>query len=149
MSNNEKSVPDNGPGQTLAFLHCMMHVSDLPAAIEFYDRVLGFKVVDRHRYDGHALVYMRKPDGGMEIELICPDGGINGEVADGRLWHMAFSVADLKAEYRRLLALDYRLVPIDSYSANGAFMCNFLYIYDPDGHQIEIIESHGRYQDQA
>ncbi len=131
---------------SLKFIHCMIHVRDLQVSIEFYERALGFKISDRHKYDGHMLVYMQSAEGDMEIELISPDAGVGNEVADGRLWHMAFSTTDLKAEYSRLLLLDYKLDPPDAYYADSEFMCNFFYVYDPDGHQIEILESYGRYE---
>jgi lactoylglutathione lyase len=126
-------------------VHCMMVVSDLERAIVFYGTVMGFAVVDRHRYEGHSLVYMRSPASTIEIELVKPDAE---EVAIGgrdESWHLGFTVADLAAEYARLSALSVRLDPIESYIANGAFQTRYFYFYDPDGHQIEFLEARGRY----
>jgi hypothetical protein len=39
--------------------HCMMHVADLERAITFYEQALHFVIVDRHRYEGHDLAYLR------------------------------------------------------------------------------------------
>jgi lactoylglutathione lyase len=122
----------------------MMHVADLQRAVAFYERVLGFRVVDRHRYEGHALVYMRADHSDMEIELIEPDEPQPAEAA-GHRWHLGFTVQDLGAEHRRLSALDVPLDPIEAYRANGQLMTRYFYAYDPDGHQIEFLESRGRY----
>jgi lactoylglutathione lyase len=131
------------------FIHCMMHVADLGRSIAFYEAALGFKVVDRHRYEGHRLVYLRNQAGGMEIELVQPDAGAVGTVAAGRLWHLGFRVEDVRKEYARLQALGCRLDPLDAYHANGSFMCDYFYVYDPDGHQIEILQGFGRYAEAA
>jgi len=126
-------------------IHCMMEVRDLAESTRFYEAALGFRVVDRHRYEGHSLVYLQSPESPIEIELIQPDAGPAGSVEAGRLWHLAFRVADLAAEHRRLAAAGFRVEPIAAYEANGRFMCDYFYLYDPDGHQIEILASYGRY----
>lgn len=126
-------------------VHCMMVVSDLERAITFYGTVMGFAVVDRHRYEGHSLVYMRSPASTIEIELVKPDAKEAAIGGRDDSWHLGFTVADLAAEYARLSALGVRLDPIEHYVANSVFQTRYFYLYDPDGHQIEFLEARGRY----
>lgn len=126
-------------------VHCMMTVGDLERAIAFYDRVLGFRVADRHRYEGHSLAYLRSAASEIEIELVQPDIGLFLVRKRDESWHLGFTVTDLEAEFARLSALDVSLDPIESYVANGTFQTRYFYLYDPDGHQIEFLEARGRY----
>lgn len=126
-------------------IHCMMHVTDLERAIAFYGQVLHFAIVDRHRYDGHDLAYLRSAASSVEIELIQP-GGKPPELSDSNAsWHLGFAIENLEAEFARLSRLGVRLDPIESYVANGILQTRYFYLYDPDGHQIEFLESRGRY----
>jgi lactoylglutathione lyase len=126
-------------------IHCMIMVSDLERSAGFYEAVFGCRVVDRHRYPGHELVYMRDAEGGFEIELIEAEKPEASPRVETPLWHLAFGLDDLDAEYRRLQGMGVRLDPISDYVANGAFQTRFFYLYDPDGNQIEFLEARGRY----
>ena len=126
-------------------IHCMIMVSDLEQSRSFYEAVFGCRVVDRHRYPGHELVYMRAPEGGFEIELIEAEAPQASPRVEAPIWHLAFGIEDLDAEYRRLQGMGVRLDPIAEYVANGAFQTRFFYLYDPDGNQIEFLEARGRY----
>lgn len=123
----------------------MMVVSDLERAIAFYGAIMNFDVVDRHRYEGHDLVYMRAPGSPIEIELVKPDARKGAANARDDSWHLGFTVADLEAEFARLSALGVRLDTVESYVVNGVFQTRYFYLYDPDGHQIEFLEARGRY----
>jgi catechol 2,3-dioxygenase-like lactoylglutathione lyase family enzyme len=126
-------------------VHCMMQVSDLERAIAFYGEVLHFSVVDRHRYEGHDLAYLRSATSEIEIELVKPDASQATSGARDESWHLGFTVVDLEAEFARLSALGVRLDPIAPYVANGVLQTRYFYLYDPDGHQIEFLEARGRY----
>jgi lactoylglutathione lyase len=126
-------------------IHCMIMVTDLERSAGFYEAVLGCRVVDRHRYPGHELVYMRAPEGGFEIELIEAEKPEASPRVETPLWHLAFGIDDLEGEFRRLREMGVRLDPISDYVANGAFQTRFFYLYDPDGNQIEFLEARGRY----
>lgn len=126
-------------------IHCMMHVTDLERAIAFYGQVLHFTIVDRHRYDGHNLAYLRGEASNIEIELIQPDGKPPEPSESNASWHLGFAIENLEVEYARLSGLGVRLEPIESYVANGILQTRYFYLYDPDGHQIEFLEARGRY----
>ena len=126
-------------------VHCMMMVSDLERAIDFYGKALQFTVVDRHRYEGHDLAYLRSPAAAIEIELVKPDAAQSALGDRDESWHLGFTVTDLEAEFARLTALGTQLDPMESYVANGKLQTRYFYLYDPDGHQIEFLEARGRY----
>ena len=126
-------------------IHCMIMVSDLKRSSSFYEAVLGYRVVDRHRYPGTELVYMRAPENGFEIELIEAEAREASPQVETPLWHLAFGTDNLDREYSRLQSMGVRLDPISDYVANGTFQTRFFYLYDPDGNQIEFLEAYGRY----
>lgn len=134
---------------TLRFAHAMIQVRDLDGAIAFYQKALGMKVAERHVYDGAELAYMRSDDGRAEIELLserpwrfapCPEKG---------RCHLAFTVSNVEAENARLKGLGCACGAVGEYRANGKLQTRFFYLHDPDGNEIEILESMGRYREQG
>jgi lactoylglutathione lyase len=125
--------------------HCMIHVRDLDRAAAFYGRALGFKEVDRHRYDGATLAYLRGPASPFEIELIQPDlWPYESQPEPGRT-HIAFVVEDLEAERIRLAGIGVEPTPTTSHVANGVHQTRYFYFADFEGNQVEFLEAHGRY----
>lgn len=130
---------------TLRFAHVMIQVRDIDAAIAFYERALGLKVVERHAYDGTVLAYLRRDDQAFELELLSEaPWAFQGKPEHGRC-HIAFTVDDLEAERARLVALGIAVDEISDYHANGKLQTRYVYLYDPEGNQIEILEAMGRY----
>lgn len=125
--------------------HYMIHVRRLDEAIAFYEKALGFAAVDRHRYDGATLVYMRAPDSRFELELLAPEVWPYNSAPEAGRTHIAFVVDDLAAERTRLNGLGITTDPITDYAANGTFQTRYFYFTDPEGNQIEFLEGHGRY----
>jgi len=129
-------------------VHCMLYVRDLERAISFYEKLADLHVVDRHRYPGNSLVFMRGAGSDFELELIQPDMWEFGP-AEAPRWHIAFSVEDLKGEHARLKSLGFNPEPIEDFSPEGRFMNDWFYLYDPDGYQIEFLEQRGRFAPRA
>ena len=125
--------------------HYMIQVQNLQSAIVFYERALGFTVVDRHRYPGATLVYMRGPSSAFELELISPDKWDYARMPEPGRTHIAFTVEDLDAERARLTGLAIAADPVSDYAVNGIHQTRYFYFYDPEGNQIEFLEPHGRY----
>jgi lactoylglutathione lyase len=122
----------------------MIYVRDLDRSIAFYEKLAGLRELDRHRYPGNTLVFMRGQASDFELELIKPDAWEFGP-AEAPRWHLAFSVEDLKGEHARLLSLGFEPGPIEDFSPQGRFMNDWFYLYDPDGYQIEFLEQRGRF----
>lgn len=134
---------------TLRFAHAMIQVQDLERAMDFYQRVLGLVLADRHDYDGAALAYLRAADGTTELELLseqpwrfrpAPERGRN---------HVAFTVTNVAAEHARISALGVACGEVSDYVAHGRLQTRFFYLYDPEGNEIEILEAMGRYTAQG
>jgi lactoylglutathione lyase len=125
-------------------VHCMFYVRDLERTIAFYEKLAELRVVDRHRYPGNVLAFMRGPGSDFELEVIQPDAWEFGP-AEAPRWHLAFSVEDLESEHKRLVSLGFAPEPIEDFSPEGRFMNNWFYLYDPDGYQIEFLERRGRF----
>jgi catechol 2,3-dioxygenase-like lactoylglutathione lyase family enzyme len=141
------SLTDPGVAQPppLRLAHFMMYVANLEESIAFYEAVLRFAVTARHRYEGHALAYLRSPGSDVELELIQPDIPNSDLTESPATWHLGFVVDDLAREFARFAAIGVRLDPIEDYVANGVLQTRYFYAYDLDGHQIEILEGRGRY----
>ena len=134
---------------TLRFAHAMIQVRDLEKAIAFYRQALGLQVAERHVYDGAELAYMRSDDGRAEIELLSERPWRFSEWPEKGRCHLAFTVGDVAAENARLNSLGCACGPVGEYRANGKLQTRFFYLYDPEGNEIEILESMGRYTEQG
>lgn len=130
---------------TLRFAHAMIQVRDLEKAIVFYQHALGLSLVDRHIYDGAELAYMRSDDGSTEIELLSERPWRFSEWPEKGRCHLAFTTHDVDAVNARLKALGCACGPVGEYRANGKLQTRFFYLYDPEGNEIEILQSMGRY----
>ena len=130
---------------TLRLAHAMVQVRDLEGAIDFYQRVLGLALAERHSYDGASLAYLRADDGGAELELLSEQAWRYADRPETGRSHIAFTVADVSAENARIRALGIDCGSVADYVANGKLQTRFFYLYDPEGNEIEILEGMGRY----
>lgn len=115
--------------------HTGIVVSDLERSIDFYTRLLGFRVVERGEFEGQPLAFLVIA-GGL-IELVQEgDGGL----PEGVVNHLAFLVDDLSAEMDRLREAGVRFVdevPLPIYSGGRIAFCA-----GPDGELIELMQAH-------
>lgn len=115
-----------------SFLHAAINVSDLAAAEHFYGTVLGLSKVERPLKFSGAWYQL----GPMQIHLIVAERNYTlpgpGEKW-GRRPHLAFAIANLDAVKQHLAAAGIPTQP----SASGR---TALFIYDPDGHIIELTQ---------
>lgn len=132
-----------GAGMNAA--HFMIQVRDLDRAVAFYEKALLFVEVDRHRYDGATLVYLRGRGSPFEIELIAPDDWPYAERPEPGRSHIAFTVSHLEGEWERLQCIGIGAGQITDHAANGVHQTRYFYFADPEGNQIEFLEAHGRY----
>jgi catechol 2,3-dioxygenase-like lactoylglutathione lyase family enzyme len=151
----------------LAAHHVGMTVSSLDRAKDFYMGLLGFQEVftwnPRGEYIGTLVGYphvdlhsavLRLPGTDVCLELLeyrnvsreaVPRGNANPGTA-----HLAFFVEDLMAEYRRLVgagvqAISEPVTPTMGPNKGG----KVVYLIDPDGFRLELIQSAGSFTDYA
>lgn len=143
----------------LRFTHVGVCVSDLERSLHFYRDLLGFQVRSEIDVQGEpAATLLRLPDvalravylerDGMRIELLHyprpgATGGAEPRPMNARgLTHLSLRVADLADVLATLRAagvrvLDQTRIDIPAFQAGAVFVC------DPDGVLVELIEAPG------
>lgn len=126
----------------MKYLHTMLRVRDLEAAVAFYTQVLGFSEVKRSKHpDGRfTLCFLRAgddPDNGPMLELTHnwdTDDYTNGNAYG----HMAYLVDSIDAIGLRLAesGLGFSWGPGDTPNQDR----KMAFILDPDGYQIELLQ---------
>ncbi|MFN2323686.1 MAG: VOC family protein [Trueperaceae bacterium] len=81
--------------------HVAVRVTDLERSIGFYERHVGFGVVDRASLaNGATIAFLAPPGGGAQLELIT---GLSDHLdGDGVVHHLAFQDDDVTAAFERL-----------------------------------------------
>jgi len=121
----------------MRYLHTMLRVRDLPAALDFFVGKLGLRELRRQENQGgrFTLVFLGTgaTDDGAEVELT-----YNWDQAEpyptGRFFgHLAYQVDDIYATCARLQAagVDILRPPRDGHMA---------FIKSPDGHSVELLQ---------
>ena len=161
----QPGVATQPPAETTGFVfnHTMLRVKDIAASLDFYTRVLGFRLVDRRDFPEAAfsLYFLAYVPEGMQVpeddaarrlwmagmpgvlELTHNHGT---EHQDGPVYHdgnseprgfghICVSVPELEAACARFEQLG---VPFQKRLQDGR-MKNLAFIRDPDGYWVEII----------
>ena len=117
-------------------LHTRYRVRDLEKTVSFYKNVLGLRELRRHTSGrGSQLVFLKAPDGDVEIE-ICKFDQSGPVVVGPDLTHLAFEVDDLEKFAREAAAKGYPLS--DGPHSTGSSKIAF--IDAPEGYEVELIE---------
>lgn len=122
----------------MKYLHTMVRVSDLDAALDFYCNLLGLVERRRHENDRgrYTLVFLSAPDDdGPMLELTFnwdPETYAGGR----NFGHLAYQVEDIYAACARLRAggVTINRPPRDGYMA---------FVRSPDGISIELLQQGG------
>ncbi len=126
-------------------IHSMLRVLDEERSIDFYDRAFGLQVAERMDFPEFTLVYLRNSEADFELELtINKDRTEPYELGDG-YGHLAVTVPDLESEHTRFEAEGLSPRNLVEFAPGGEIVARFFFVQDPDGYQIEVIESGGRY----
>lgn len=126
-------------------IHSMLRVFDEERSIAFYDKAFGLQVAERMDFPEFTLVYLRNSEADFELELtINKDRTEPYELGDG-YGHLAVTVPDLKTEHARFEAEGLSPRNLVEFAPAGEIVARFFFVQDPDGYQIEVIESGGRY----
>lgn len=113
--------------------HTAIHVSNLERSVAFYRDVLKLRRISRPAFDFDGAWFQTGPDQELHIILspttktIPPDR------------HTAYRVADMAAAQAHLNALNVAYMG-PKHRPDGALQ---LFLYDPDGHIVELAELPG------
>lgn len=122
--------------------HCTIVVANLEATHHFYVNVLGMEQVDRPKTFDFPGQWFRK--NGYDIhtlhtsctEQVAGDPPIPAGHLIPRTRHFCFSVNDMDATIAGLADLNVPIAAGPQPRGDGATQ---LYIYDPDGHLVELV----------
>ena len=124
----------------MKYLHTMIRVRDLDAALRFFCEGLGLRET-RRKEDGkgrYTLVFLaadETPDAEVELTYNWPDADGNSEDYGSarNFGHLAYRVADIYAVYARLQAMGYTIhrPPRDGHMA---------FVRSPDLISVEILQ---------
>ena len=124
------------PPPTNGILETSLYVESPPRAVEFYERVFGFRLIDMPRdevTESSRLCPMRAGD--RDVLLLFKQGGTEDTDATGAI-HIAFAIArdDLKAWENWLAEQGIDIESRRTWTHGG----ESLYFRDPDGHLLEV-----------
>jgi len=128
-------------------IHSMIRVRDEARSRAFYKEVFGMELKDRFDFETFTLVYLAAPESPFELELTVNKGRDTPyDLGDG-YGHLAFAVDDLAAVHAAAKAAGHAPRDIVAFRPDGeTLLATFFFIADPDGYQIEVIQSAGRYR---
>ena len=124
----------------MKFLHTMIRVADIEASLRFYTELLDLEIDSKRRLDDCWLYFLSDKDKTCQIELTyndeTPVGGYN--LGNG-FGHLAFGINSFDEFTKKLKSLGYEyLYPPFDLNGKGSMIA---FVQDPDGYEIELIES--------
>jgi lactoylglutathione lyase len=117
----------------------MIRVADIEKSLNFYQNILGLKLLRTKELPDATLYFLSDDEGCCEIELtynhVLPEGGYQ---LGNYFGHLAFATDNMDkfSELLKQNEIDYFRSPF-KITAIGSTIA---FIKDPDGIQIEIIE---------
>ena len=144
---------------TTAFSHTALCVSDLHRSTRFYTEALGYELLERHETGdevaGLCEIKMPPPIK-MQVQFLAKDGvklelihweapGVFGEPSQSRnqlgLTHLSFEVTDLPTVEAHLVSLGAQLIEgTRSHTDTERYQVDMVFLADPDGTRIELVE---------
>ena len=118
----------------------MIRVADIEASLRFYTELLGLEVDSKRRLEDCWLYFLSDKDKTCQIELTyndeVPTGGYN--LGNG-FGHIAFGINSFEEFTSKMKEQGYEYLysPFDL-NGKGSMIA---FIQDPDGYEIELIES--------
>ena len=121
--------------------HCCLNVRDLDAAIRFYERSFGMKLLSRReiRETNAEIAFVGYAEDQMKLELTHwrawkPEDYVEGSTFD----HVAIVVEDVRALVETLRARGVRIAK-EPYSLSGSGS-TIAFVHDLDGNWVELIQ---------
>lgn len=118
------------------FSHVGIVAKDMDASVDFYTKVLGCEVHNRHKDENVEFTLLKA--GSQEIELL-KFSEDNKERKEGIISHIAFGVEDIEKEIARLKELGINL-ETDKPRDVGNGMKIFFF-RGPSGESIEFVQT--------
>lgn len=146
------------PVKVSGFDHVSVTCGDLDGSIAFYADLLGLEVAARGESDDRELALMMGRDrvrmrwadvdlgGGLTLELVQflhPTGSpVSKSLWDPGATHIGLQVDDIDAMHSRLREAEVRVVskPVRLTEEGSWYGAKVLYVVDPDGTWIELVE---------
>jgi lactoylglutathione lyase len=120
----------------MRYLHTMLRVRDLEAALAFWVDRLGLVVTRRrdHEQGRYTLVFLSTGEDAAEIELTWNWDQTEPYTTGRSFGHLAFSVDDIHATCAKLMASGVTILrpPRDGRMA---------FVQSPDGQSVELLQS--------
>jgi len=127
-------------------IHTMIRVRDLESSLRFYRDAFGLEVVHRLDFPDFSLAYLRNAEADAELELTWNRDRSQPYTHGDGYGHVAFSVDDAAATWRRFSELGLSPKDIREFHAdNGDLIARYFFVEDPDGYRIEVLHRHGHY----
>ena len=124
----------------MKFLHTMIRVKDINASLKFYTEIMDMKLDEKRRLDDCWLYFLSDKDNTCQIELTYNDDTPNNgyDIGNG-FGHFSFQVESMEKFTEKIHkeGYDYLYEPFDL-TGKGS---KIAFIKDPDGYEIELIES--------
>ena len=117
----------------MKMMHVTIYAKDIDASIGFYEKAVGFSVVDEKRVGDNRAVFMNDGSQDFCFELLKGDEQTHYE---GKMISLGVGCADLDRERERLAGLGIEAGELISPRPD----VRFFYISDPDGFQIQFME---------
>ena len=118
----------------MKFCWSTLRVSDMEKSLQFYTEVIGLAVVNRFTA-GPGLEIAFLGQGETQVELICDGSGRTVSIGEDISW--GFEVSSLEES---LALLSLKGIPIEAGPIQPNPGIRFLYIRDPDGMKIQLVE---------
>ncbi len=123
----------------MKLLHTMIRVKDVKKSLDFYQKLIGLKLVKEKRLKDCKLYFLADEYGQVQIELTyndkTPEKGYQLGTGFG---HFAFEVDSMEELTKKLSEMGYKyLYEPFKLSEIGTTIA---FVEDPDGYQIEFIE---------
>lgn len=132
-----KQPPENMPFRIGKMGHAVLMVQDIDASVDFYTRLLGFRVSDVYpdSMTKGRMVFMRFNDDHHGLGLV---GQGKAASKHRELHHMAFEVSTIDEVFRARDHLEKNGVQVDFDGRRRAGSQVSVEFRDPDGHRLEI-----------
>ena len=119
----------------MKILHTMIRVRDLEKSLEFYTGFIGLHEVRRRRIGDEAtLVFLSDEEERVFLELTYNHDNPEYTLGD-QFGHLAFGVPDLDAVEAEVKGRGWEYWP-----SRPEVGSRYLFVCDPDGYDVEILE---------